>query len=208
MAKKFPFSSYKVSELPHCAQELTSREKFRRAEKNPTMFRGFERSNTYQDPGMLHLSSTKAPRKSSDPTLARTRPLYERRQFDREKKAALQQAAKPNLAENEFLNHFEEFSRAIAHFEKNGPNWPKPQGLVLRVDEILQIKTHEEWLEWILQVKTKNGADYNWFHPSWCNSLMRQQFSQLTEVETARIQSFNSTFLEFTKCQQHRHKVS
>ena len=80
-------------------KELTEREKFHRNEKNPGMFRGFESNNTYQDPSLLHLSASRAPRLNSEPTPAIKRPFYERRQFDKERKEALKKAAKPNLAE-------------------------------------------------------------------------------------------------------------
>lgn len=208
MMTKFPFFSYKQSELPHVAQELTENERFKRLEKNPMMFRGFEQSRNYQDPNLLHLTRATAPRQASDPSPALKRSIYEQRQFDREKKEALRQAARPNLAESEFLNHFEEFNRAITHFRQNGKGWPKPQGLVLRLDEIEKIKSHEEWMNWILSVKTKNGTDYNWFHPDWSHGILRTQFDMMTEVEKARINSYSNTFLEYTRCQQHRHKVS
>lgn len=205
---KFPFFSYKKSELPHVAQELSEREKFKRMEHNPTMFRGFETSRTYQHPNLFHMTASRAPRQSSDPTPALKRQIYEQRQFDREKKDALRQASKPNLAESEFLNHFEEFNRTMTHFRSNGKGWPKPQGLVLRLKEVTAIKSQDEWLNWILSVKTKNGSDYNWFHPDWSNGILRDQFNMMTEVEKVRLKSYSNTFLEFTMCQQHRHKVS
>ena len=207
MLQKFPFFAYKISELPHVTQELTEREKFRRCEKNPGMFQGFEASNTYQDPAQLHLTAARAPRLNSEPTPAIKRPFYEQRQFDRERKEALKKAAKPNLAESEFLDHFEEFNRVLTHFHTNGRNWRKGQDLVLRLNEISNIRSHDEWLNWILAVKSKQGLDYNWFHPSWSNGIMRDQFTQMTEVEHVRIKSFSNTFLEFTRCQHNRHKV-
>lgn len=208
MATKFPFFSYKWSELPHVAQQLTEKDRFKRLEKNPSLFRGFEQSRNWQDPNLLHLCSSRAPRQSSDPTPALKRSIYEQRQFDREKKEALRQAAKPNLAQSDFLDHFEEFNRAITHFRANGKGWTKPQGLVLRLNEISKIKSQEEWMNWILSVKTKNGTDYNWFHPAWSNGILRNQFDTMTEVEKVRLKSYSNTFLEYTMCQQHRHKVS
>ena len=109
MTVKFPFCSYKISELPHVTQEVSKREKFNRFENNPGMFKGFENSNTFQHPEMLHLMTQHAPRKASDPAPATKRLAYERRSFIKETKSALKKAAKPNLAQNEFLSHFEEF---------------------------------------------------------------------------------------------------
>ena len=204
--QKFPFCSIS-KDLPQVTQQLTARERFKRLEDNPNLFQGFEGNNAFQDPEQVHLSSARAPRQASEPSTSRSRPIYERRQFAQETKEALRTAAKPNLSENKFLDHFEEFNRAISHFLQNGKSWPKPQGLVLRLNEIMQIRSHEEWLEWILTVKTNNGQDYNWFHPDWSKGIMREQFAEATEVERTRIRSFSNTFLEFTRCQRHRHKV-
>ena len=193
--------------MPQVTKQLTERERFKRLEENPNLFQGFESNNSYQNPEQLHLSSARAPRQTSEPSTSKSRPIYERRQFVQETKDALRTAAKANLSENEFLNHFEEFNRAMRHFHQNGKNWPKPQGLVLRLNEIMQIRSHEAWLEWLLTVKTNNGQDYNWFHPDWVNGIMRVQFSNVTEVERTRIRSFSNTFLEYTRCQRNRHKV-
>ena len=207
MALKFPFSSYKKSELPHVTQYFTGREKFKRLEQNPGLFKGFENGNSFQYPEMLHLMPHRAPRLASEPSPAIKRATYERRSFIKETKSALKKVSKPNLAENEFLSQFEEFHRVVVHFHTNGKAWPKPQGLVLRADEISKIRTMDQCQEWLLTVKAKNGVDYNWFHPDWENSLLRTQFQSLTESEKVRIKSLMTQFLEYTRCQQQRHKV-
>ena len=206
MIARFPFCAQK-REQAHVTQTLTQREKFKRFEENPMLFQGFENSNAFQDPTQLHLTSTRAPRLTSEPSISVMRPIYERRQFVQEKKLALRAAAKPNLAENEFLNHFEEFNRVVTHYYQNGKSWPKTQGLVLRLGEIPQITSHEEWLQWILEVKTSTGQDYNWFHPDWANGVLRDHYLKLTVTERLRIKSFMSAFLDYTRCQHHRHKV-
>ena len=183
------------------------REKFNRLENNPGMFKGFENGNTFQHPDLLHLMTQHAPRKASDPTPAAKRLAYERRSFIKETKSALKKAAKPNLAQNEFLSHFEEFHRVVVHFHTNGKFWPKTTGLILRADEVTQLQSLDQCQEWVLTVKAPNGKDYNWYHPDWSNSLLRQQFQSLTESEKVRIKSFMTNFLEYTRCQQQRHKV-
>ena len=208
MATKFPFASYKISELPHVTQNLSGREKFKRVEHNPGLFKGFEKANAFQYPEMLHLVPHRAPRIASEPSPANKRSTYERRSFIKETKTALKKVSKPNLAESEFLSHFEEFHRVVVHFHNNGKSWPKPQGLVLRANEIVQIQSMEQCNEWLLKVKSKNGQDYNWFHPDWANSLLREQFQSLTESEKVRIKSFITHFLDYTRCQQQRHKVN
>lgn len=207
MELKFPFYSCHKNELPYVTAEIAEREKFKYLKNNPDMFRGFESSNNFQHPAQIHIHMARAPRLNSEPSISISRPIYERRQFVQEKKTALKAAAKPNLISNPFLDHFEEFSRVTVHFFQNGKHWLKPQGVVLRADEIFQIRTHDEWLDWILAVKARDGKDFNWFHPDWANSLLRNQYALLTEAEQARIRSFMNSFLDYTRCQKHRHKV-